>query len=87
MSEVDTSTLEAIAMLCLNREVFDLAEVEGFRVELDLKGIDHHQVTGPIIDRLRIRTYVPSDMVMNAMLDIRNTIAPPAPKEEPDEAV
>ena len=81
---VDTSTLDAIISITNSREYFDLGELEGFLTQLNEKGIKEHQITGPLVDWCRVRTYISGDKLTNGFLDLRNVVAPYPVLVEPE---
>lgn len=75
----DTATLDAIIFVANGRNYFDEKEIKQYITTLNDKGIDEHQLTGKLSDRVRSRMFVSGGEVMDVMLDIRNIVAPPSP--------
>lgn len=78
----NTNYLDEQITLCLHRDYFDLKEVQNVIDTLDAQGIGVFDITGPVVDWTRDRNYCDSTKWMNALLDVRNIIAPYPPAVE-----
>lgn len=80
---MDTSFLDENIELCMHRGYFDSKEIEAIFDQLDDLGFINPDISVPIIDWTRERMYCASDKMMDALLDLRNSVneTPPVPAE------
>lgn len=64
------------------RYIYSALQVEEAVASLEQDGVDVEEITYPLRERSRLRTFISHEEFMNALLDIRNTIAPPEKKVE-----